>query len=82
MEFQLDVHEKDVMEMNPKKQRFETSIICLSDVRDSEIAANKMNKTVIRKTFKAAYAIAKKWNEKYTQMGHIVISNTVILKKV
>jgi hypothetical protein len=79
MEYILDVHDKYVREMNPKKQRFETSIRCLNDVRDSDIAANKMNKTITRKTFEAAYAIAKKWNEKYTKMGHRVISNTVVL---
>jgi len=79
MEYILDVHSKDAREMNPKKERFEVSIRCLNDVRDSEISLNKLNKKLTRKTFYAAYSIVKKWNEKYKKMGHKVISNTVVL---
>ena len=80
MQYILDVHRKDAREMNPKKERFEVSIRCLNDVRDSEIALNKLNKKLTRITWAAAYSIAKKWNEKYTKMGHRVISNTIKIK--
>ena len=79
MEYILEVNSKNPREMNPKKERFEVSIRCLNDVRDSEIALNKLNKKLTRITWAAAYSIARKWNEEYTKMGHKIISNTVKL---